>query len=167
VPMIRTGHLDAAFVLWPADEPPPRGVDGLPMADERLIAIGARRRPRPASLHALDGADWILNPQGCAARATLLETLRKAQLASRIVVETYTYETQLALVGRGRGFGLVPERQLQASHHRAEVRPLGLPELEFPLRIWALHRALPAELAAPFATVCDELSRVLRRGRRR
>jgi DNA-binding transcriptional LysR family regulator len=161
--MVRTGHLDAAFVLWSTDEAVPRGIEARALADERLVAIAARSRPRPRDLRALDGAEWILNPEGCAARASVLEALRKAQIAARVAVETYTYETQLALVSRDRGLGMVPERLLQTSRHRRAVRRLGLPELEIPLRIWALHRGLPADLAAPFDVVSDELTRVLGR----
>lgn len=161
--MVRTGHLDAAFVLWPAAEPAPRGVESRALADERLIAVAARSRTRPTQLRALDGADWILNPEGCAARAMVLDILRRAQVAGRVVVETYTYETQLALVARDRGLGMVPARLLAASRHRHEIRPLGLPELEIPMQVWALHRGLPGELLAPFDLMCRELVRVLAR----
>ena len=43
---------------------------------------------------------------GPGARQTLLDVLRRAHVRARISVETYTYETQLALVGGGRGFGV-------------------------------------------------------------
>lgn len=166
VPMVRTGHLDAAFVLLPADEGTPHGVSGDELAAERLVAITARRGARPRTLRDLDGAEWILNPQGCAARAALLDVLRKAQVRARISVETYTYETQFALVSRGRGFGLVPERLLQTSRSRAALRRLEIDELQFPMRIWALHRPLPAELADPLRTLSDQLQRELHRAAR-
>ncbi len=163
VAMVRTGQLDAAFVLWPTSEPAPRGVEAAALASERLIAIAARAHPVPGSLRALDGAEWILNPEGCAARAMLLDILRKAQVTARIAVETYSYDTQLALVARDRGLGMVPERLLAASAHRGRVRALGLRELEIPLQIWAVQRGLPTELVAPLRVVSDELARVLER----
>jgi DNA-binding transcriptional LysR family regulator len=166
VPMVRTGHLDAAFVLLPADEGIPHGVSGEELATERLVAVAARRGLRPRTLRDLDGAEWILNPQGCAARAALLDVLRKAQVRARISVETYTYETQFALVSRGRGLGLAPERLLQASRWRAGLRRLELDELQFPLRIWVLHRPLPVELANPMHTLCDQLGLELHRAAR-
>jgi DNA-binding transcriptional LysR family regulator len=166
VPMVRTGHLDAAFVLLSADEAAPRGVSCHQVATERLVAVAARRGTRPRTVRDLEGAEWILNPPGCAGRAALLEVLRKAQVRARISVETYTYETQLALVSRGRGLGLVPERLLYASRYRGELRRLGLPELHFPLRIWALHRPLPTELADPLRTLCDQLTLELQRASR-
>ncbi|HMG54538.1 MAG TPA: LysR family transcriptional regulator [Kofleriaceae bacterium] len=165
-PMVRTGHLDAAFVLLPAADGVPRGVAGRVLARERLVAIASRRSALPRTLRELDGAEWILNPHGCAARATLLDVLRRAQVRARVAVETYTYETQLALVGGGRGFGLVPERLLHASRYRGELRRLALAELRFPLHIWVLHRPLPAELASPLQTLCDHLTRELDRAER-
>jgi DNA-binding transcriptional LysR family regulator len=167
IPMVRTGHLDAAFVLLPADEALPYGVSGDALAAERLVAITARRGARPKTLRDLDGAEWILNPQGCAARAALLDALRKAQVRARISVETYTYETQFALVSRGRGFGLAPERLLHTSRSRAELRRLELDELQFPLQIWVLHRALPVELANPLAALCAQLKIELEHASRR
>lgn len=163
VAMVRTGQLDAAFVLWPTSEPGPRGVEATVLAEERLIAIAARTRPLPAGLRALDGAEWILNPDGCAARGMLLDLLRRAQIAARVAVETYSYDTQLALVARDRGLGMVPERLLAASAHRDRIRSLALRELEIPLQVWAVQRGLPAELAAPLGVVSDELARVLAR----
>jgi DNA-binding transcriptional LysR family regulator len=172
VARVRTGHVDAAFVLLPADESPPRDVEAEALAAERLVPIGPRRRAAgsapPRSVRELDGADWILNPDGCAARASLLRLLAREQVRCRVAVETYTYELQLALVARGRGLGLVPERLLARSAHRAEVRPLAIRELRFPLRIWCLHRQLPGELSSALAPIVEELRRELEgAGRRR
>jgi DNA-binding transcriptional LysR family regulator len=170
VTMVRAGHLDAAFVLLPADESLPHDVDGDELARERLVAIGSRRassrgggRSVPRTLRALDGAEWILNPEGCAARASLLRLLSREHVRCRVAVETYTYETQLALVARGRGLGLVPERLLERSAYRSQVRPLALDGLHFPFRVWSVRRQLPPELSAALAPMREELRRELGR----
>ncbi len=170
VTMVRAGHLDAAFVLLAADESLPHDVEGQELTTERLVAIGARpttgRRGAPPhlkTLRGLDGTEWILNPQGCAARASLLQLLAREHVRCRVAVETYTYEMQLALVARGRGFGFVPERLLERSAYRSQVRPLAIEALHLPLRIWSIHRQLPPELSAALEPMLDELKHELDR----
>lgn len=164
VAMARTGHLDAAFVLLPAEEKLPYGVEGLPLARERLVPITSRGTSRlPRTLRDLDGAEWILNPEGCAARASLLQSLERENVRSRVAVETYTYETQVALVARGRGFGLVPQRLLLRSGYRANVRAIPIQGLYFPLKIWSIHRSLPADLSVPLEHLSVELRTELNR----
>ena len=50
---------------------------------------------------------WILNPEGFAARATLRRTLLRANGDVVVAIGTYNYELQLALVAEQRGLGLV------------------------------------------------------------
>lgn len=150
VRMVRTGHLDAAFVLLPVSDPAPHGVDGVPLALERLVPIMSRKtRTSPRAMRDLEGAEWILNPEGCAAREALLRLLGRKGFRLRVAVETYTYEMQIALVARGRGFGLVPEHLLLRSKHRAGVRPMPLRDLSLRFRVWSLHRRLPLGLSEP------------------
>jgi DNA-binding transcriptional LysR family regulator len=82
----------------------------------------------------------------------------------RVAVETYTYDLQLALVARQRGWSLVPARILARSPLRSRLRVRRIHQLDFPLTIWAvrspatpdlgavwkeLHQALTERLSAP------------------
>lgn len=155
---VRSGALDAAVILLAEDEKPPTGVNGKQVGKERLLLVAPRRgASRPRKLQDLSGVNWILNPEGCAARAALRRTLARANIDMVVAVETYNYELQMALVARNRGFGLAPERILTRSRCKSSLRVVRLPGLNFPLTIWAVERQPCAGLDA----VITELSRAL------
>jgi len=87
---------------------------------------------------------WVLNPEGCAARAGLQEALARARVPLRVSVETYNYELQLSLIARERGLGLVPGRLLARSPTRPRLRTLRVRGLAFPLTIWMATGELEA-----------------------
>jgi DNA-binding transcriptional LysR family regulator len=166
---VRAGALDAAVILLSDDERLPAGLDATRLGRERLVVVEPRRGPRGArgaGLAALDGSGWVLNPEGCAARALLQRALHGAGVRLRVAVETYTYELQLALVARRRGLGLVPARILARSPLRARVRVRRVRGLDFPLTIWAVRRETTPDLVPVFhaldQAMIDRLS-----GRRR
>jgi DNA-binding transcriptional LysR family regulator len=156
---VRAGALDAAVVLLPEGERLPGGVDGTPVGRERLVVVGPRRGrlPRGTRITDLDGVGWILNPEGCAARAGLQRALLNANVNLRVAVETYTYELQLALVARQRGLSLVPARILARSRFRSRLRARRIPGLDFPLTIWTVSGRATTGLDA----VLGELNRKL------
>ncbi len=121
--------------------------------------VVAARGLRIGTVRAADlaGQVWVLNPEGCAARAALRRALAGAGKDLRVGVETYNYELQLALVARGRGLGLVPGRLLARSRSRKRVRVVRVRGLDFPLSIWSLRGRPPLTLEP----VLDELDRVL------
>lgn len=150
---VRAGALDAAVILLSDDERLPAGLDATRLGRERLVVVEPRRGPRGArgaGLAALDGSGWVLNPEGCAARALLQRALHGAGVRLRVAVETYTYELQLALVARRRGLGLVPARILARSPLRARVRVRRVRGLDFPLTIWAVRRETTPDLVPVF-----------------
>ena len=146
---VRAGSLDAAVILLPEGERLPAGLDAVAVGRERLVVVERRRsrRARRDGLAGLDGAGWVLNPDGCAARAMLERTLHGARVRMRVAVETYTYELQLALVARDRGLGLVPARILARSPLRGRLRVRRVPGLDFPLTIWSVRRAGESDLS--------------------
>ena len=148
---VRARGLDGAIVLLPDSERPPAGLDATRLGQERLVVVEARRgRARAVGLASLSDAGWILNPEGCAARALLQRALLAANLRLHVAVETYTYELQLALVARERGLGLVPARILARSPLRSRLRVRRVPGLDFPLTIWAVRGRAAPELAPVF-----------------
>jgi DNA-binding transcriptional LysR family regulator len=156
---IRSGALDAAVILLAEDDPLRAEVMGTQIAKERLLVVASRQHPlrRSRKIRDLAGAQWILNPDGCAARAGLRRALLQADIDMVVGVETYNYELQLALVAQSRGLSLVPERILSRSRQRSKLRVLRVTGLEFPLAVWLVHR----EPLSGFEPVIAELVRAL------
>ncbi len=156
---VRAGALDAAVILLPEGEPLPAQVLGEPMGKERLVVVAPRRAHFRTTRRITDlaGVQWILNPEGCAARAALRKTLLRANVDMVVAVETYNYALQLALVAQNRGLSLVPERILTHSRQRSHLRVLRVQGLDFPLTVWTLRR----QPCAGLDPVIDELCRVL------
>jgi len=127
---VRSGSLDAAVVLLFDRDSPPSGVEAQQLAREHLDVVVPRhwpsRRCRPRDLQRVE---WILNPDGCAARAELRRALARLELPLRVSVETYNYELQLRLIARGRGVGLVPSRLRLRSAVRPKLRVLRVTDL--------------------------------------
>lgn len=155
---VRARALDGAIVLLSEPERPPAGLAATRLGPERLVVIGPRGgRAASPRVAGLGEVGWILNPEGCAARALLQRALLAANVRMRVTVETYTYELQLALVARGRGLGLVPARILARSPLRSRLRVRRIPGLDFPLTIWAVRGRATPELEL----VWDALDRAM------
>lgn len=155
---VRTDALDAAVVLLPESERLPAEIAGREIVKEQLVVVAPRnRRPPPRTFQDLGRAQWILNPEGCAARAGLRAALARANVDMIVGVETYNYELQLALVSQGRGLSLVPRGVLSRSRMRARLRVVHIVGIDFPLTVWMLRR----ERFAAGEQVTTELSRLL------
>jgi DNA-binding transcriptional LysR family regulator len=166
VQRVRAGALDAAVVLLPDGEGLPGGMDGNVLASEQLLVIAPRQGQRNSlTLREASEAGWILNPEGCAARAWLQRLLAKGGMPLRVAVEAYNYDLQISLVARARGLGLVPTRLLARSPARKRVSELRVRGLEFPMKIWVITGSLASGLEQPVATLSAALKRRLARPR--
>jgi DNA-binding transcriptional LysR family regulator len=156
---VRTSALDGAVILLPRDEQLPANVAGKQVGKERLVVVGSRREKHLLArrVEDLSGAQWILNPEGCAARVGLRRALLHANIDLVVAVETYNYDLQLALVAQNRGLSLVPERILAHSSLKAGLRIFPIRGLNFPLTIWVVHGWPPME----FDPVIEDLSSAL------
>jgi DNA-binding transcriptional LysR family regulator len=155
---VRAQAVDAAFLLLPEGEGLPTGVTGVRVAGERLLVVSPRSRHLGAVRVAdLAGQSWILNPEGCAARAALRRALLGVGANMRVAVETYNYELQLSLVARGRGLGLVPGRLLARSRFRSRLRTVRVRGLDFGMTIWSVRGRPPLTLEPTL----EELDRVV------
>lgn len=139
---VQTGALDAAVILLQEGQQPPADVVGWEVGKEQLVVVGARRGHRSArDLEDLSGAEWILKPEGCGARAALRRALLRANIDLVVTVETYNLELQLALVAQKQGLSLVPRRALAHSRLRSRIRTLRISGLEFPPKtVWVVLR---------------------------
>jgi DNA-binding transcriptional LysR family regulator len=146
---VKSGALEGAIVLLPEDARVPAGLTAESVANESLVVVAAKNwRPKTTRLADLADMGWVLNPDGCAARAALHDALAQARLPLRVNVEAYDYELQLALVARGRGLGLVPARLLRRSRSRTRIRPLHSRQTRFPFTIWMVTGEVPPSLQA-------------------
>jgi DNA-binding transcriptional LysR family regulator len=162
---VRKGALDAAAILLPEGEGLPGGVLGDVVGKERLVVVAGRRsRTQSREIRDLQETNWVLNPEGCAARAALQRTLARSGLPLRVNVETYNYELQFSLIARGRGLGLVPRRLLARSRTRSRLRVLSVRGLDFPLTIWLARRDVPAPLELPLRALSRALAQRLSLG---
>jgi DNA-binding transcriptional LysR family regulator len=158
VQRVRGGALDAAIVLLPDGEGLPGGTDGVALASEQLLVIAPREQQRNAwTMRDASEAGWILNPEGCAARAWLQRSLARGGLPLRVAVEAYNYELQISLVARARGLGLVPARLLARSPTRKRTCEIRVRGLEFPMKIWMVTGLLAPGLEQPVATLSSAL----------
>jgi DNA-binding transcriptional LysR family regulator len=156
---VRTRAVDTAVILLPDGERLPGEVVGKEVGKERLVVVGPRQKGRFQSrrIQDLAGVQWILNPEGCAARAALRRSLLQANVDMVVAVEAYNYDLQLALVAQGRGLSLVPGRILTHSRFKARLQTLRVSGLDFPLTIWTVLR----EPFMGFESVIAELCRVV------
>jgi DNA-binding transcriptional LysR family regulator len=138
---VRTGALDAAIILLPGTDRVPLEVLGTSVGKERLVILGPLsligRRAR--CVRDLGGAQWILNPQGCGARAALRRALARSDLNLVVAIESYNYDIQLLLTSQGQGLTLVPERIFQSSPLRSRLQVIKVTGLHFPFTIWSVH----------------------------
>ena len=156
---VRSGALDAAVALLPDGEGIPGGIDGTRLASEQLVVIAPRREQGNSwTIRGASEAGWILNPEGCAARAWLQKSLARVGVPLRVAVEAYNYELQMSLVARGRGLGLVPARLLARSALRKRLCVLRVRGLDFPMTIWMVAGQLPPGLEQSIATLSHALA---------
>lgn len=140
--LVRTGALDAAIILLPEADRLPAEVLGTVLGKERLVILGPREKQqkRARRIEDLAGVQWILNPEGCGARAILRRELARSGVEVVAVVESYTYELQLLLASQGRGLTLAPERLFQMSRSRQQLQILKVAGLHLPFTIWSVQR---------------------------
>jgi DNA-binding transcriptional LysR family regulator len=158
---VRGGTLDGAVILLPVGEQLPAGVVGEALGQERLVVVAARRAQgtRTRRLADLGRSGWVLNPEGCNARASLQRAFARAGMGLHVDVEAYSYELQLSLVARNHGLGLVPARILARSRMRSRLRTLRTPDLSLVFRIWSVR----AETSERVERVLKELNEELRK----
>ena len=163
VARVQAGTLDAACVLLPADQRVPPALQGHRVAaDDILVVAASGQAARLRTPGDLAGHGWIVNPEGCAARARVERALARLGLPFGVNVEAYDYDLQMTLVARGRGLGLVPRHLLERSALRAELTPLRLHGFTFPFAVWTVTSDAAGHLAGPWNTVRDALSAHLR-----
>jgi DNA-binding transcriptional LysR family regulator len=173
---LKSGALDAACVLLPEGQSIPQGLTGNVLASEDVVVVAPRAwASRLTTLAQVVHCGWVLNPEGCAARAWLRRALGRRDAPLEIRVDAYSYELQMALVARGRGLGLVPRRLLERSASRRQLAALRIRGLRFPFNVWMVTAGDTSRLQGALTALGGALARQLTvsgprrsgRGRRR
>ncbi|MFD2184924.1 LysR family transcriptional regulator [Rhodoplanes azumiensis] len=134
---IADGQLDAAVVA----EKPERPLDpghATPLGTERVLVVVPADSPLPERARVADlaGQHWVINPDGCGFRAQLDRALADRGAPVEVVAETWGAGLQLALIARGIGIGLIPERLLAESSWRDQVRVVTVDDFAPALTTW-------------------------------
>jgi DNA-binding transcriptional LysR family regulator len=151
--------LDAAIVMSKTDRP----LDD-PAAErlgiERVVIVAGRDLTVPAhrKLADLGGIPWVINPDGCGFRGQLDRALATSGHALDVAAEAWGIGLQIALVARGAGLGLVPERLINDSPQRDALRILTLKDFEPALTVWLIRAP---DLGA-YAKAVDVLAETVR-----
>jgi DNA-binding transcriptional LysR family regulator len=120
---VAEGALDAAIVVSRCGRVP-EGPRALMLGEERVMVVAAKDSDLPATagIGDLAGHSWVLNPGGCLFRTQLERALSEKGAPLNVIAETWGNNLQLAMIARGAGLGLVPERLVHASPYRSRLR---------------------------------------------
>jgi DNA-binding transcriptional LysR family regulator len=156
---VADGHLDAGVVMAPAD----RHGDGELLGIEQVVVVAGRDLPVPdhGRIADLAGHPWVINPDGCGFRAQLDRALATTGHALEIAAESWGTALQLALVARGAGLGLVPERLIAESSHAGALRRLHVDDFRPALGVLMIRGNVPTDMAAALDVIAATVRRLL------
>jgi DNA-binding transcriptional LysR family regulator len=147
---VAEGTLDAAVTM----AHPGRVPDGprtQMLGEERVVVVAAKDSNLPASAAVADlaGYSWVINPDGCGFRSQLERALSEKGAPLKVIAETWGSSLQLAMIARGVGLGLAPERLVHASPYRARLRIVDVRGFRPKVSVWMIRGdALPVFDAA-------------------
>lgn len=175
------GLLDAAVVMARPDRPlapvpakwtparrPEHALSGIQpdadmLGDERVVVVAGRELAAPSPCRLADLADlgWVINPDGCGFRAQLDQALAASGRMLDVSAESWGTALQLAMVARGAGLGLVPERLIAESPHRAVLRVIEVEDFRASLTVWLARGGALGALGAPVDVLAATVRKVL------
>jgi DNA-binding transcriptional LysR family regulator len=159
---VSDSQLDAAVVA----SKPGRGFDNqraVLLGTERVLIVAPRdlRVGKRVKLADLAAQEWVINPDGCGFRGQLDRALAASGTVLNVIAETWGTSMQLALIARGIGLGLIPERLLAESPHRDKVQVITVDNFAPALDVWLVTSGPLGALEAPVAIVSDVVREVL------
>jgi DNA-binding transcriptional LysR family regulator len=139
---LKAGALESGLLALPEPTTLPGGVSGELLREYPLVCVAPRRAGLPAMVDVRDlaGAQWVLNPEGCALRPMLRHTLDAGGVGLRVSMEVVGWDLQLSLVARGAGFGLVPAPFVRDHPLRERLQVFRLSGHTFRLGFWFAWR---------------------------
>jgi DNA-binding transcriptional LysR family regulator len=154
--------LDAGIVMSrterPLDDP---GAERLGI--ERVAIIAGRNLALPPhrKLADLGGIPWVINPDGCGFRVQLDRALAASGHSLDVAAEAWGTGLQMALVARGAGLGLVPERFLIEFPQRDALRVIALEDFDAALAVWLIRAPDLSAYAAPVDLLAETVRGLL------
>ena len=122
IKQVAQGLIDAAIVMSrpdrPIDDP---GAEALGL--ERVAVVAGPGLDAPARCRLTDLAryPWVINPDGCGFHRQLDQAMAATGKILDVRPQSWGSALQLALVARGAGLGLVPERLIADSPHAEQA----------------------------------------------
>lgn len=159
------GGLDGALVLTAEDGMPRAELQCRRLAQEEISVVGspelvARTR---GSLAAMNAVGWVLQPEGCRYRSTLIEALQRAGLRLNVAVEAFDQELLLSLAARGVGFGTGPLRLVEGTPLAARLRPVPVEGYSLTVGVWLVRARHSGRLDRVFDSLEESVLRQVER----
>ena len=159
---VAEGMLDAAIAMARPDRPlDDHGAEELGV--ERVCIVGGKGLglKGPVRLAELGGLPWVINPDGCGFRAQLDRAMAQSGHALEVAAETWGTALQLALIARNGGLGLMPERLIAESSHRAALKIVEVGDFQSRLAVWMVRGATLGGMAGAVDDVAAAVRRIL------
>jgi DNA-binding transcriptional LysR family regulator len=146
---VAAGMLEAAIVMARPDRPlDDAGAEQLGIERVCVVAGKGLGLKSPAALADLGALPWVINPDGCGFRAQLDRAMADSGHALEIGAQTWGTALQLALIARGGGLGLVPERLTAESVHRPLLKIIEIRDFQSQLAVWMVRSVVLGPLTA-------------------
>jgi DNA-binding transcriptional LysR family regulator len=143
---VSDGALDAAIIIFY----PGRTLEGpraTLLGEEHVAVIAGKDTniPDRAAITDLAAHSWVINPDGCGFRTQLERALADHGAPLKVMAETWGNNLQLAIIARGIGLGLIPERLVHASPYRSHLRIIDVGGFQPKVSVWMVRGdVLPA-----------------------
>lgn len=159
---VNENQLDAAVVA----SKPGRTFDhqrAVLLGTERVLVVAPRSLTvgKRVKLADLAAQQWVINPDGCGFRVQLDRALAASGSVLNVIAETWGTSMQLALIARGVGLGLVPERLLAESPHRDKLQVLTIDNFAPAVDVWLVTSGPLGALEPPVEVVSDVVRNIL------
>ncbi len=160
---ISNGTLDAAVVLSKSGHTP-HGSHVAPLGEERVAVVAAKSLELPiqAEISDLAGYSWIINPNGCGFRSQLERALAEVGSPLNIIAETWGNSLQLAMVARGDGLALAPERLVRTSPYRDQLQIIEVRGFRPKVAVSMVRADVPSTLTHALDIMAETVKAILR-----
>ncbi|MFB9887201.1 LysR family transcriptional regulator [Balneatrix alpica] len=146
---VAEGQLDILLAMVGPRLKLPSAIHHHPLHKESLSLIGPLGSEHPQSWAELDGASFVVLPQGCGQRRLLLHRLQQHQASPGGLLEVGSYNLQLEWIAAGAGYGYIPTNLLRHQAPRG-VEALDWAQDDHNAQAWLFSRPQLGELQPLF-----------------
>jgi DNA-binding transcriptional LysR family regulator len=141
--MVRYNELHCAILQAPASTRFPEEVSALALMPMDIVVVAPKGRfPKiNVSLADCSPGPWILNPEGCNFRRSLIGALLDQGLPFKVAMDGFGTELQMLLISQGLGLGLLPLHCVESSSFRNLVDILQVKDFHISTTLWLVHNA--------------------------